>query len=77
MVSDEEMPSDWDGDEAPAAETVVHRVRSGDTLFGIAKRYATTVAQLKALNRLAGNTLRVGTRLVVSTPRTLNAQQQQ
>jgi membrane-bound lytic murein transglycosylase D len=69
-------------DAAPAAlsdeaeETVVHRVRAGDTLFGLAKKYSTTVAQLKALNRLAGNTLRIGARLIVSSPRTANAQQQ-
>jgi membrane-bound lytic murein transglycosylase D len=63
-------------EDADVTETVVHRVRSGDTLFGLAKRYATTVAQLKALNRLAGHTLRIGQRLIVSSPRATNAQQQ-
>jgi membrane-bound lytic murein transglycosylase D len=68
-------------DAAPAVddepeETVVHRVRSGDTLFGLAKKYSTTVAQLKSLNRLVGSTLRVGQRLIVSGSRTVNAQQQ-
>jgi membrane-bound lytic murein transglycosylase D len=63
-------------DEAPVNETVVHRVKSGDTLFGLAKKYATTVEHLKALNRLAGNTLRVGMRLIISSPRSVNAQQQ-
>ena len=62
--------------EAPSTETVVHRVQRGDTLFGLARKYRTTVEQLKALNRLVGNTLRVGARLVVSTPRAANAQQQ-
>jgi membrane-bound lytic murein transglycosylase D len=63
-------------EDTPAEETVVHRVRSGETLFGIAKKYATTVEQLKTLNRLAGKTLKAGMRLVISTPRTANAQQQ-
>src|SRR5688572_1236524 len=62
--------------EAPSTETVVHRVQRGDTLFGLARKYRTTVEQLKTLNRLVGNTLRIGARLVVSTPRTANAQQQ-
>ena len=62
-------------DEARAEqETVVHRVKSGDTLFGLAKKYATTVEHLKTVNRLAGNTLRVGMRLLIAAP--LNAQQQ-
>jgi LysM repeat protein len=55
---------------------VVHRVQRGDTLFGLARKYRTTVEQLKALNRLASNTLRIGARLIVSTPRAANAQQQ-
>ena len=62
-------------EDKPVAETVVHRVKSGDTLFGLAKKYATTVTHLKALNRLAGNTLRVGMRLVISSPRAATAQQ--
>jgi membrane-bound lytic murein transglycosylase D len=64
------------GEATQAQETVVHRVRSGDTLFGLAKKYATTVDHLKALNRLAGNTLRIGMRLIISSPRALTAQQQ-
>jgi membrane-bound lytic murein transglycosylase D len=69
-------------DAAPAVaedtpeETVVHRVKSGETLFGIARKYSTTVEQLKTLNRLVSNTLRVGARLIVSAPRAANAQQQ-
>jgi membrane-bound lytic murein transglycosylase D len=62
--------------DSTSTETVVHRVQRGDTLFGLARKYRTTVEQLKALNRLVGNTLRIGARLVVSTPRATNAQQQ-
>jgi membrane-bound lytic murein transglycosylase D len=57
-------------------ERIVHRVRSGDTLSSIARKYSTTVAKLKALNRLASNTLRVGVRLLVSAPKSANLQQQ-
>jgi membrane-bound lytic murein transglycosylase D len=56
-------------------EPVVHRVRAGDTLFGIARKYSTTVEHLKTLNRLVGTTLRVGARLIVSSPRVASAQQ--
>jgi membrane-bound lytic murein transglycosylase D len=75
-------PADAIADATPAVdddtpeETVVHRVKSGETLFGIAKKYSTTVEQLKMLNRLVSNTLRVGARLIVSVPRAANAQQQ-
>jgi membrane-bound lytic murein transglycosylase D len=72
-VAEETTASD---DDVPEQSSVVHRVRSGDTLFGLAKRYHTTVERLKSLNRLAGNSLRVGTRLVISAARAANAQQQ-
>jgi membrane-bound lytic murein transglycosylase D len=58
------------------SETVIHRVRAGDTLYKLARQYSTTVAQLQELNGLSGSTLRVGQRLVVSGSRTTNAQQQ-
>ena len=63
-------------EDAPVEETVVHRVKSGETLYSIAKRYQTTIDKLRALNRLVGNTLKVGARLVISTPQSVNAQQQ-
>jgi LysM repeat protein len=44
-------------------------VRSGDTLYAIAKRTGTTVNQLKAWNKLRTSTLKVGTRLLVQSPR--------
>jgi membrane-bound lytic murein transglycosylase D len=57
-----------------AAEARIYRVRSGDTLYAIARRTGTTVNQLKAWNNLRGSTLRIGTRLLVQSPRTANAQ---
>jgi LysM repeat protein len=52
-------------------------VRSGDTLFAIARRHGTTVESLKALNKLRSTALKIGARLVVETTRTSNTQQQQ
>lgn len=42
-----------------------HRVRSGDSLSEIAGRYATTIGQLKALNRLRKNMIFVGQRIKI------------
>ena len=40
-----------------------YKVKSGDTLGGIARRYGTTVNNLKSWNNLHSNTIRVGQRL--------------
>ena len=51
---------------ADAGETVVHKVRGGESLASIAKKYKTTVAWLREVNDLqAGRRLRVGMRLNV------------
>lgn len=51
---------------ADSGETDLYRVRSGDSLYIIAKRYRTTVAWLKDANDLkAGRKLRVGQRILV------------
>ncbi len=47
----------------PATKTI--RVKSGDTLGGIAKKHRTTVTKLKRLNGLKNNNLRIGQRLRV------------
>jgi murein DD-endopeptidase MepM/ murein hydrolase activator NlpD len=50
----------------PTGEPVVYVVRSGDTLFSIAQKFDTTVAQLSAANRIADPTvISVGQRLVI------------
>jgi membrane-bound lytic murein transglycosylase D len=48
-----------------APEKVIHRVQRGDTLFSIAKRYDTTVEELKEWNRLRSNAIQIGQRLTV------------
>jgi membrane-bound lytic murein transglycosylase D len=62
--------------DTPAEETVIHRVKSGETLYSIARKYQTTVEKLRTLNRLVGSTLRVGARLLIATPQTVATQQQ-
>lgn len=44
---------------------VAHKVKSGETLGAIARRYHTTVANIKRWNGLKGNTIRVGQRLYI------------
>jgi LysM repeat protein len=44
-------------------------VKRGDTLFSIAKLYRTTVASIKSWNRLRTNSIQVGQRLTIFTPR--------
>lgn len=61
-----------ESDEEPARR--IYRVRRGDTLYSIARRHGTTIDQLKAWNKLRGNTLTVGTRLVVLSDRSANQQ---
>lgn len=46
--------------------TNLYTVKSGDTLWSIAKKYNITVDELKKLNNLTSNTLRIGQKLVVT-----------
>ncbi|HET9012639.1 MAG TPA: transglycosylase SLT domain-containing protein, partial [Gemmatimonadaceae bacterium] len=52
----------------PAAEPsrIVHRVKSGETLFSIAQKYNTSVAAVRQSNKLRGNTIKVGQRLTIA-----------
>ena len=52
-------PSQAAGSPAPVARTT-YRVKSGDTLVGIAATYGTTVAAIQALNGLTGSDLKIG-----------------
>lgn len=48
-----------------AAAGSVHVVRPGDTLSGIAKRYAVTTSDLRCANKVSGDLIRVGQRLSI------------
>ena len=45
---------------------VYYTVKSGDTLYGIAKQYGLSVDELKAMNNLKSNTLSINQKLLVS-----------
>lgn len=55
-----QMPSD-----VAVEETVLHRVKKGETLYAIAKRYNTTVAKIKRDNNLTSNNLKIGKKLKI------------
>ena len=42
-----------------------HRVRSGDTLWDLARKYGTTVKQIRQTNKLASSALRPGQQIVI------------
>lgn len=48
---------------------VTHRVRSGDTLGKIAKRYGTSVHRIMRLNRMKSSRIKSGARLKIATKR--------
>jgi membrane-bound lytic murein transglycosylase D len=53
-----------------SATRVTHRVRSGETLSSIARRYGVTIAQITSWNGISANrVLRVGQRLTIRTGR--------
>src|SRR6185295_951582 len=57
-----------DGRNSRASRPGVHVVRSGDSLWGIAKRHRMSVATLARLNGMGpGDTLRAGQKLVLNT----------
>jgi membrane-bound lytic murein transglycosylase D len=47
----------------PRPEYVTHRVRSGETLGSIARRYGSSVAAIRSANSMRGSMLRIGQRL--------------
>lgn len=53
---------------------VVHRVRKGDTLSAIARRYGVTVENLRVWNGIKGSALSVGDRLQIHNARAANDQ---
>ncbi len=55
-----------DQESIDASKRLIHKVRSGDTLGGIARKYGTTVAEICKLNKItAKKTLKIGQNLIV------------
>jgi LysM repeat protein len=58
-------PAIAETESSSSPATQYHKVTSGDTLFGLAARYNTSVADLKRVNGLSGDSIRVGQSLRV------------
>ena len=50
---------------ADPAKAVTYRVKSGDTLFAIAKQFDVTIDEIKRWNRLSGSALGIGDKLTI------------
>ena len=50
-----------------ATSTSLYKVKSGDTLYSIAKKYGTTVDKIKKANNITSNTLTIGMSLIIPT----------
>jgi membrane-bound lytic murein transglycosylase D len=55
-------------DVPPGSVRYVYKVKQGDVLGKIAERYNVSVRQLRQWNRLRGNLIRIGQRLVIYVP---------
>ena len=58
----------------PQSRARTYKVRAGDTLSAIARKTGTTITQLKNWNKLRTTNLKVGTRLLIQSPRAVSAQ---
>lgn len=47
------------------AEKILHKVKPGDSLFGISRQYNVTIAEIQEWNSLEGTSLEAGTELVI------------
>lgn len=50
-----------------SGKKITYKVRSGENLWLIARKFSTTTKEIKALNRLSGTTLKAGQRLTIVT----------
>lgn len=47
-------------------DRIVHTVQSGETLFGVSRKYGVDVAQIKKLNKLTDTEIQIGQKLVIN-----------
>ena len=58
-------PSATDTPSEPVTGAVTHRVVSGDSLWGIARKYGTTVEAIQSANGLSSTMIRTGQELTI------------
>lgn len=61
FIAQEPLPNPIKEETTETIESII--VQKGDTLYGLSKRYNTTVQQLQALNQLDGTFLKIGQQL--------------
>lgn len=58
------------------SEVLYHTTKAGETLYSISRQYGVTVDEIKSLNKMSGNSLEIGQRLIIksgsATATTLN-----
>ena len=54
-------------EEQPSNKNIIYTVKSGDTLYSIAKKYNTSVNEIKVINNLTTNNLSIGQTLKIPT----------
>lgn len=63
----EELEEEEEEEIIESPSNIEYVVKSGDSLYSIAKRYGVTVDELKSLNKLTSNLLFIGQRLLIPT----------
>lgn len=53
--------------ESSVAKKITHKIKSGETLSGIARKYRTNVTELKKMNKLSSNIIQIGKTLYIPT----------
>jgi LysM repeat protein len=51
--------------KSPAPSRIVHTVRAGETLYALSRRYGVGVEDIRRINQLSGNTIRIGQQLQI------------
>jgi len=69
-VDESNLDETWDNPEFSRPNNfygtrIIHRIRSGDTLSTIARRYGVSVRGIKSWNNIRGSMIRAGKRLVI------------
>jgi len=48
-----------------AKAPIIHKVVKGDTLYGLARKYGTSITAIQTANGLSGNSISLGRNLII------------